>query len=349
MRHSYLTLSSPIVLFLACLSAAGQQPEMARARVDQSPASGGLPAAIASATRGDSGPSWIGYSLPAAPESGRNGRRTHGWNSCTADLEEGMNITGGTDSSERPTPRRILVFLRVRGQQVEKIRMFDENCRINADDMIVHWLTSVVPAQSVALLRGYIENPSADDRGGALAAIASTDDPSADDAMQHFTSSSSPTKLRKDSVFWLGAARGQKGYQMLRTIVKNDESDEVRDQAVFALSISPAPEAVDTLIDVARHDPNSHLRGQALFWLANIAGARAAGTISSAVENDPDTQVKKRAVFALSQLPPDQGIPLLIKTAQTNTNPEVRKQAFFWLGQSHDPRALDFITQVLTN
>jgi HEAT repeat protein len=46
-------------------------------------------------------------------------------------------------------------------------------------------------------------------------------------------------------------------------------------------------------------------------------------------------------------MPPDQGIPLLINLAKNNADPNVRKKAMFWLGQSKDPRALDFITQIL--
>ena len=57
--------------------------------------------------------------------------------------------------------------------------------------------------------------------------------------------------------------------------------------------------------------------------------------------------MKKKAVFALSQLPRDEGVPLLITVARTNTNPAVRKQAMFWLGQSKDPRAIDFFTELL--
>jgi hypothetical protein len=41
-------------------------------------------------------------------------------------------------------------------------------------------------------------------------------------------------------------------------------------------------------------------------------------------------------------------VPKLIEVAQTQRNPEVRKQAFFWLGQTHDPRALAYIEDVLT-
>jgi HEAT repeat protein len=46
-------------------------------------------------------------------------------------------------------------------------------------------------------------------------------------------------------------------------------------------------------------------------------------------------------------MPKDEGIPLLIEVARTNRNPEVRRKAVFWLGQSRDPRALDFIEEIL--
>jgi len=342
-----------LALLCGSLAASAQQPEIVHATLDQASASQGLSAAIAGATRLDAGPSWIGYAAPAVADADGNRHANHTWNSCIADLEEGSNYTRGSGGSNELPNRLILIFLRVHPQRIEKVRMFEASCRVDADGMTVHWLADVRPAQSVELLRAYVLGDYGSDqshtKGAALAAIASTDDTSADAAMQQFTSQSSPPELRKEAVFWLGAARGRPGYELLRNIVKLDPSEEVRDRAIFALSVSPVPDAVDTLIDVARHDAISHLRGQALFWLAQKAGAKAAGAISSATENDPDTEVKKRAVFALSQLPPDQGIPLLIGVAKTNRNPEVRKQAFFWLGQSPDARALDFITRVLTN
>jgi HEAT repeat protein len=43
-----------------------------------------------------------------------------------------------------------------------------------------------------------------------------------------------------------------------------------------------------------------------------------------------------------------EGVPLLISLARTNKNPVVRKQAIFWLGESRDPRALDFLEEILT-
>lgn len=348
----YLITIAAVLLYLP-LATGGQQPEIDHAKLDQASASGGLSVAVATVTRLDARPSWIGYAAPAVPDREGEGHANHGWSSCNADLEEGSNFTRGSSAPTEHSNRHILIFLRIHQQQIAKVRMFEGSCHVDADGMTVHWLADVRPAESVEFLRDYVQRNEANyegrSQGAAVAAIASTDDPSADTAMQQFISASSPIALRKDAAFWLGAARGRKGYEMLRSIMKDDTNEEVRDRAIFALSISPTPEAVDTLIDVARHDPSSHLRGQALFWLAHKAGGKAAGAISSAAENDPDTQVKKRAVFALSQLPPDQGIPLLIQVAQSNGNPEVRKQAFFWLGQSQDPRALDFIARVLTN
>src|ERR1022692_4561282 len=110
--------------------------------------------------------------------------------------------------------------------------------------------------------------------------------------------SGQPESLREKAIFWLGAARGRRGYGILRRIVTEDSSDRIREKAIFALSISKEPQALDTMIAVARNDASSHVRGQALFWLAQKAGKKAVGAISGAIDNDPDTEVKKKAVFA---------------------------------------------------
>jgi hypothetical protein len=120
------------------------------------------------------------------------------------------------------------------------------------------------------------------------------------------------------------------------------------DRAIFAISQHAAPEATDILINAAKNNNSTHTREQALFWLAQRAGAKSAAAIVDAITNDPDTGVKKKAVFALSQLPHDEGVPKLIEVARTQRNPEIRKQAFFWLGQTHDPRAIQYIEDILT-
>lgn len=120
------------------------------------------------------------------------------------------------------------------------------------------------------------------------------------------------------------------------------------DQALAAIAMHAHPAALNYLLTAAKSDPDPHTRGQALFWLAQRAGQRETAAITDAIANDPATEVKKKAVFALQQLPKDEGVPLLIQLARNNANPVVRKQAMFWLGQSKDPRAVAFFSEILT-
>ena len=218
MRIRSLLIGSTVALLLGSLSANGQQLDIVHAKLDQASASAGLQAAIDGATRSDAGPSWIGYEVPAVADGEGSGHSNRGWNSCSADLEEGSNHTTSFGGPNQPSSRRVLIFLRIHQQQIEKVRMFEGSCRVDADGMPVHWLADVRPAESVELLRSYVQrgygNSEDHPKGAAVGAIASTDDPSADAAMQQFTSASSPVDLRKEAVFWLGAARGRKGYEL---------------------------------------------------------------------------------------------------------------------------------------
>src|SRR5262245_51756054 len=148
------------------------------------------------------------------------------------------------------------------------------------------------------------------------------------------------------AIHWLEGVSPADSVTLLASLVSGTE--RVRSGAMAALAMNRDDVSVPTLLTMARQDTSGKVRGDALFWLAQTAGRRVAGDITEAIEKDPDTEVKKRAVFALSQLPKDEGVPLLITVAKTNRNPVVRKQAMFWLGQSRDPRALDFFTQILT-
>ena len=53
------------------------------------------------------------------------------------------------------------------------------------------------------------------------------------------------------------------------------------------------------------------------------------------------------ALFSLSQLPGEEGVTALLQVARTTDDPDLKRHAIFWLGQSEDPRALDFLVEVL--
>jgi hypothetical protein len=305
--------------------------------------------------------SWTVYAVPSiAPDqqmccfNSSNGMIT----ACGCALEKqngdlSIHNSEGATSAHLEPRSYFYVFLRSESGTVQKVRSLSADCPIDADGMTVYWLGSPRAADSVAFLASLVTDTREESHGdhladGAILAIAYTNDTSADQALDQFLATSEPRSIRKRAAFWTAQMRGKAGLQKLITIIHNDFDEHFRSELTFDISQSKQPEAQEELVRVAHQDQSPHVRGQALFWLAQKAGKKIAGAINDAIENDPDTEVKKRAVFALTQMPQAEGIPMLIHVAKTNTNPEVRKQAVFWLGQSHDPRALDFIESVLT-
>jgi hypothetical protein len=326
-----------------------QQPRLIDAKVETRAVASGLDKEIQAIVSQQADPAWIGYSVPAVAG--------HNWDGhCTGTLENRNRTTTVVNRSGAVLLEgsgHLTVLIRVDHKQVDKIRSFPMDCELDAGGLTVYWLTGVKPAESVAWLTPMVGTfaQNSEKRGpgeGALSAIAQHADASADQAMERFVAAGQPETLREKATFWLGEARGRRGYEVLKRLLTEDSSDRVREKIIFALSVSHVPDALTTMIAVAKNDRSAHVRGQALFWLAQKAGKKEVAAISEAIENDPDTEVKKKAVFALQQLPPDEGVPKLIEVARTNRNPAVRKQAMFWLGQSHDARAAKFFEEVLT-
>ena len=111
---------------------------------------------------------------------------------------------------------------------------FSTDCTLDAGGLPVFWLTDVRPAESVALLEGYVSDPAFDRKKHkengepALGAIALHDDPRADAALERFVAPGNPERLRKQAAFWLGNARGRRGYEVLRALAGREESEDMR-------------------------------------------------------------------------------------------------------------------------
>jgi HEAT repeat protein len=355
----------------ASQAGAAQQPRIINGRLVPQAAASGLDATFRRLAAAQTEPAWIGYSVPAV---GNGERRL----CCSGDtyisdgivISNGRLATCGLEPGDRtvrtaqgqPVPNQgpirlegpdtMVVLYRIEEKAVQRIRIFSPDCELDAGGRTIQWLDGVNGAESVKLLGTFVSKAEVKSdklTDAAISAIAMHKDEAADAALERFAvATDNPEFVRKKVTFWMGNARGRRGFEAVKKVAREDPSEDVRKSAMFGLSQSSDEQSIPELVRFARQDASTKVRGEAIFWLAQKAGQRAAAEITSAIENDPDTDVKKRAVFALSQLPKDEGIPLLIKVAKTNQNPAVRKQAMFWLGQSKDPRALDFFAQVLS-
>lgn len=347
-----LILSASAIAFSAQQS--GQQPRVDNTQFNTEPASTGLSATV---TRfRDSGQQlWIGYEVLSLPRThlsscSDSSAASSSDDGCCGELllerdRDGMNVT---DKVTDPNPA-MYVLLRLDHGAIIHVRTSRPGCRLNAGGVPFTWLTGINADDSANFLAD-LARKTIDDKqpaDDALAALAMHATPTATKLLASLAASSNPERLREKAAFWLGAERGHDGLLVLQKLVNDEPNPKLREKLAFDLSINKDPAATDELLALAKSDSDPHVRGQALFWLAHKAGQKASAGITNAIENDPDTEVKKKAVFALSQLPKDEGIPQLIHVADTNSNLAVRKQAIFWLGQSHDPRALDYIESVL--
>ena len=312
---------------------------------------GGLVEQIA-ASRGRQGLTWLAYGEPVLPGSERvccfDGRRK-GASACRL---WGGNVSVSTngDPGPRPIPipsDAVHIFLGVEAGEVRRIRAFSGSCRVEVADAELVWLEGVPEAESVALLTAIASRDSRHLIDESLMALALHETPLAMTSLERLLARGNPAKTREQAAFWLGQMRGEPGYQAVKQAVLADESPSFRRHGTFVISQSKSADAAPTLVSMAHRDPAAEVRSQALFWLAQMASDRAVGAIDESLRDDPDDEVKEQAVFALTQLPKDQGVPHLLKVARTHSSKRVRKQAIFWLGQSDDPRALQFLEEVL--
>lgn len=87
---------------------------------------------------------------------------------------------------------------------------------------------------------------------------------------------SAPRSTRKQAVFWVSQAAGEKAAEGLSDLATDDNEDrDVREQAVFALSQLPEAQGVPVLIRVATTNRDRAIRRKAMFWLGQSDDPRA--------------------------------------------------------------------------
>ena len=172
---------------------------------------------------------------------------------------EGAFLTGtvGGAATGLEAERSFLVLLRIENGRLDRVRPLSWSCGIDVGGKPLHWLDGVAPADSLRFLGSLVASDAArgtrgrkhgDEGEGLLAAIAFHDHPAADALLEGWVGPGQPEERRRQAAFWMGNARGRRGYETLRRLAREDASPKFREHAVFALSQSDVPEAVDVIL-----------------------------------------------------------------------------------------------------
>jgi hypothetical protein len=289
-------------------------------------------------------PVWISWDVPTNdPDAqmccfnsvGEGEKR--GWRGgrCSLGSTKGSFNIGSNDSAPATKRETFTIFVRAAKGEIEDLRMFSEDGAVDAGGATITHLSGVSVANSVRFLEGVGTHH-------AIAAIAMHRGSEGIDALERMVRGG-----EEHAAFWLGHKGGSRGRQILRDVLNGAESHRMVDQAIAGIAQDDDREATDLLLSLAKSHRSTQVRKQAIFWLGQRAGEKATAHLKEAAD-DPNAEVREMAVFAISQLPSDRAIPELITLARTHKSRGVREKAIFWLGQSGDPRALDFIEEVLT-
>jgi len=345
---------------------AAQQPRIANGKVSAQQPGAPFAQAFRALVAAQADVAWIGYAAPVVDAErvmccfsgdttwGSGGVVSGGSGCCRAcRLEPSADGTSmarrapnGTGSTVRlHGSDRMVVLFRVAAREIDRVRVFSEDCDLDAGGRPVVWLENVRAADSIALLESLSAAGHSRIADGAISAIALHGDPAADDALERLVRPGQPEAQRKKVTFWLGNARGARGLTLLERILAEDPSIDVRKSAVFGVSQSREAAAFDKLSGLVRSHAHPRIRSEAVFWIAQKEDARATPVILEALEKDPAAEVRKKAVFALSQLKDGAGVNALLRVARTASDAGTRGEAIFWLGQKAGDKAAAAITE----
>src|SRR6266404_5317542 len=133
-----------------------QQTRFVNAKMQTRAVASSLEREFQSLVKDQAEPAWIGYAVPVIAGNHRICCSTsedrhkpaalrHGL--CKLEgRDEGMNFQNN-DNDEVESPGQILVLFRVAEKSVGKIRVFTDDCELDAAGLPVHWVTNVRPEE----------------------------------------------------------------------------------------------------------------------------------------------------------------------------------------------------------
>ncbi|MGI9628335.1 MAG: HEAT repeat domain-containing protein, partial [Longimicrobiales bacterium] len=225
-------------------------------------------------------------------------------------------------------------------------------------------------------------DPSSEVREAAVFALSQTQDPRAEDALERILTTSDDHEvqeqalfalsqrssersrrvlrdyaasdavdpdLRETAIFWVGQGEGAESFDFLNQIFQSTQDEDVKESVVFAMTQTNDPRLPAWLLTVIRDSAEDmEARKNALFWYGQTGDEVDVAELLGLYQEVGDTELKEAVLFGLSQrISDDAALEALIEIARTEEDAEVVENALFWLGQSDDPRAVEFLLEII--
>ncbi len=214
-------------------------------------------------------------------------------------------------------------------------------------EQAVFWLSQVNTDRALSYLEDILKTTK-DDRIAekAIFAISQHNSTRASQMLRDYASNPNADFRQRDkAIFWLGQRRGSENTGFLKDLYGKERDDKLKDKIIFALSQQRGNEA--WLMDLAMNANESvENRKKALFWAGQNRGTSIAD-LTTLYDRMNSHEMKDQLIFVYSQRREKEAVDKLMDIARKETDRELRKKAVFWLGQSKDPRAAEFLMQII--
>ncbi len=212
---------------------------------------------------------WLAFSIPAIEGTRSPCCWKGNWKHNTeigCSLERDSQSYGTMSTS--PVEDHVIAYVSIAGGKAQKLRVVGEQCPMDGSGQPVTWIGKTDNRDSLDWLDGLVREAASDGlRHSALWALALHADEGAGERLQALAHETRGD-LAEESIFWLGEARGEAGYEVLQNLLDALPNGDTRRHINFALSQNTSEPAIRLLTDIARADRDPDQRADALFWLA---------------------------------------------------------------------------------
>jgi tetratricopeptide (TPR) repeat protein len=250
--------------------------------------------------------------------------------------------------------RRKAVFLVSQKRSDETSRILLDAVRNDPDkevrEQAVFWLSQVPGEETVAALDSILQDPKSDPeiQEKAIFALSQHRSPRAGAILRAYAERNDrPSDLREKAIFWLGQRRSTENAQFLKDLYKKLNDNDLKEKVIFSLSQMGGTDNYRWLMDIALDESeNIELRKKALFWAGQGRTVDVADLVSL-YDRTKDREMKDQLIFVYSQRREAAALDKLFAIGRNDPDRELRKKAIFWIGQSRDPRAAQFLQELI--
>jgi HEAT repeat protein len=247
--------------------------------------------------------------------------------------------------------RRKAVFLIAQKRTDESADILVDAARNDPDgevrEQAVYWLSRVPGEKSLNFLRDVATKPgNTEIRKKALFALSNMSSPVARQTLRDVAAATGGDReVREEAIQWLGHRGNAEDAAWLREIYPRLDSRDLKDKVLFA--VSRRADGAQWLLDRALDTREDiELRKQALHW----AGQRKEVSLDqlfALYDRVTDRELKEQLIWVYSRRSEPEAVARMIAIARNEKDRSLRSTAVNWLARSKDPRAVQFLVELI--